>query len=243
MGRASPSKTLIQANKAMASYIEAAHLKRGDRLPAERELMDALGVGRSTIREVIGRLQALGVVESRKGSGTFLLKPINAETVHMPISLHRGNRREGLLQTLEIRRGIETAASELAALRRTSDDLVRIREKLEIMEAVHLATGSSGPEDLEFHLAVYDATQNPLFPQLLQQIREAFETFWDAPFNRRDFGRASFPFHRRLYDAILAQDVDAARCETNRMLDTVQNDILEMSVATTSQQQEPSFAK
>ncbi|TJW39440.1 MAG: FadR family transcriptional regulator, partial [Mesorhizobium sp.] len=68
-----------------------------------------------------------------------------------------------LLHTLEVRRGIEAEASMVAARRRTVDDLRRIEEKLIEMERVHLATGTSGPEDLAFHLAVYDATHNPLF--------------------------------------------------------------------------------
>ena len=93
----------------------------------------------------------------------------------------------------------------VAARRRTADDLRTIEEKLVEMERVHLATGTSGPEDLAFHLAVYDATHNPLFRQLLGQMREAFERFWDHPFDRQDFARRSFPFHRELFDAIVAR--------------------------------------
>src|SRR5262245_31769487 len=65
-----------QVTDALAHYIEDAKLQAGDRLPAERELMSALAVGRSTIREAIRHFQALGVIETRKGSGTYLLKPV-----------------------------------------------------------------------------------------------------------------------------------------------------------------------
>ncbi len=97
------------------------------------------------------------------------------------------------------------------------------------MERVHLAKGTSGPEDLAFHLAIYDATHNPLFKQLLEQMREAFERFWDEPFDRSDFARRSFPFHRTLFDAIAAQDAEAARAETLKILAVVEEDIKEMS--------------
>ena len=73
-----------QVTQALASYIDRASLQAGDRLPAERELMAALAVGRSTIREAIRHFQALGVIESRKGSGTYLLKPVTTATVHIP---------------------------------------------------------------------------------------------------------------------------------------------------------------
>ncbi|WP_411195845.1 FCD domain-containing protein, partial [Rhizobium sp.] len=97
------------------------------------------------------------------------------------------------------------------------------------MERVHLEKGTSGPEDLAFHLAVYDATHNPLFRQLLEQMRETFERFWEHPFDRQDFARRSFPFHRTLFDAIAAGDAEAARAETLKILDIVEEDIKEMS--------------
>jgi GntR family transcriptional repressor for pyruvate dehydrogenase complex len=218
-----------QVIEALSSYIKAASLKAGDRLPAERELMAALAVGRSTIREVISHFQALGVMETRKGSGTYLLKPISMATIHMPLSLDATHLRDVLLQTLEVRRGIEVEAGMVAARRRTAEDLIIIEEKLDAMERVHLAVGTSGPEDLAFHLAIYDATHNPLFKQLLEQMRGAFERFWTHPFNREDFARRSFPFHRTLFNAIAAQDTEAARRETLKILDIVEEDIKEMS--------------
>lgn len=191
--------------------------------------MAALGVGRSTIREVIRQFQALGVMETRKGSGTYLLKPITSETIHMPLSMTMGSLADALLQTLEVRRGIECEACMVAARRRTPKDLARISDALEEMERVHLKQGTAGKEDLLFHLAIYDATHNPLFRQLLEQMREAFESFWDTPFDRPDFARRSFPYHRTLFNAIVAQDTEAARRETIKILDIVEEDIKEMS--------------
>lgn len=224
-----PMDRARQVTEALATYIGQANLRAGDRLPAERELMAALAVGRSTIREVIRHFQALGVMETRKGSGTYLLKPVTTATIHMPLSFDAAHLRDALLQTLEVRRGIECEANMVAARRRTGADLVVIEEKLDAMERVHLSKGSSGPEDLAFHLAIYDATHNPLFRQLLEQMRGAFERFWEKPFDRPDFARRSFPFHRTLFNAIAAQDTEAARRETLKILDIVEEDIKEMS--------------
>ncbi|ASY70058.1 FadR/GntR family transcriptional regulator [Sinorhizobium fredii] len=224
-----PVDRVQQVISALADYIQESGLKPGDRLPAERELMAALAVGRSTIREVISHFQALGVVEARKGSGTYLLRAISAATIHMPLTLDTRHLRDALLQTLEVRRGIEVEAGMVAARRRTDADLINIETKLNEMERVHLAKGTSGPEDLAFHLAIYDATHNPLFRQLLEQMREAFERFWEKPFDRPDFARRSFPFHRTLFDAIASQNPDAAREETLKILAIVEEDIKEMS--------------
>ncbi|MFC0246075.1 FadR/GntR family transcriptional regulator [Falsochrobactrum ovis] len=218
-----------QVTEALSNYIQTAQLRAGDRLPAERELMVALGVGRSTIREAIRYFQALGVIETRKGSGTYLLKPVSAATIHMPLSFDPAQLRDALLQSLEVRRGIEAEASMVAARKRTAEDLEIIARNLEEMERVHLEKGTSGPEDLAFHLAIYDATHNPLFRQLLEQMREAFLRFWDQPFEREDFARRTFPFHRTLFNAIAAQDPETARQETLKILDIVEEDIKEMS--------------
>lgn len=218
-----------QVVDALADYIESAELKAGDRLPAERELMAALAVGRSTIREAIQKFQALGVIESRKGSGNYLLKSISAATVHMPLSFETNGLRDTLLMTLEVRRGIEVEASMAAARRRTPDDLATIEARLDEMERVHLAEGTSGKADLAFHLSIYDATHNPLFKQLLEQMREAFERFWLKPFDRPDFAARSFPFHRTLFNAIAAQDADGARAETLKILAIVEEDIKDMA--------------
>lgn len=219
-----------QVIAALADYIARSRLVPGDRLPAERELMQALAVGRSTIREVIRHFQALGVVEARKGSGTYLLRTISGTTIHMPLSMETAHLRDALLQTLEVRRGIEAEAGMIAALRRTDADLEDIEAKLNEMERVHLSKGTSGPEDLQFHLAIYDATHNPLFKQLLEQMRGAFERFWDKPFDRPDFARRSFPFHRTLFNAIVDRDPEAARAETLKILAIVEEDIKEMSL-------------
>jgi DNA-binding FadR family transcriptional regulator len=218
-----------QVTDALADYVEDARLKAGDRLPAERELMESLKVGRSTIREAISHFQALGVIETRKGSGTYLLKPISKATIHMPLSLNATDLRNALLQTLEVRRGIECEAGMVAARKRTAEDVVLIEEKLNEMERVHLEKGTSGPEDLAFHLAIYDASHNQLFRQLLEQMRETFWQFWQHPFQRQDFARRSFPFHRTLFNAIAAQDPEAAREETLKILAVVEEDIKDMS--------------
>ncbi len=146
-----PMDRARQVTDALATYIQTAQLQAGDRLPAERELMTALAVGRSTIREAIRHFQALGVIEARKGSGTYLLKPVSAATIHMPLSFDPAQLRDALLQSLEVRRGIEAEASMVAARKRTAEDLVIIERNLNEMERVHIAEGTSGPEDLAFH--------------------------------------------------------------------------------------------
>lgn len=215
--------------RALARFVEASDLKPGDRLPTERALMQSLAVGRSTVREVMRQFQARGVVESRVGSGTFLLRPLSAGTIHVPLTIDAGGSRDRLLRTLEVRRGLEVEASAEAARRAEAGDLALMEARLDAMEAVHVEKGTAGREDLAFHLSIYDATHNPLFRQLLEQIREAFESFFDKPFDRPDFARRSFPFHRELFDSIRRGDAQGARDRTSAILAVVEEDIGAMS--------------
>jgi GntR family transcriptional repressor for pyruvate dehydrogenase complex len=214
---------------ALVDYIDRAGMQVGERIPPERQLMEALAVGRSTVREAVGQLQALGVLQTRMGSGTYLLREVGLDTVHLPLSMEAARTREALLQTLDVRRGLEAEASTLAARRRTKTDIADMGEKLAIMERVQHEKGTAGREDLAFHLSIYKATHNPLFPQLLEQMREAFERFFDKPFDRPDFARRSFRYHRELYDAIVARDPELAREKTLAILKVVEEDIKGMS--------------
>jgi GntR family transcriptional repressor for pyruvate dehydrogenase complex len=218
-----------QVAEALSAHIEHARLGPGDRLPPERELMQALGVGRSSVREAVSQLAALGVLETRIGSGTYILKPVSARTVHLPLSIEPQGHADGLLRTLEVRRGIEIEASAAAARRRSPDDIARMSAALDEMERVHRAEGTSGPADFAFHLTIYDASGNALFRQVLEQLRELFEQFWAKPFDRPDFAARSFPFHRPLFEAIRDGDPAAAAAHTRAILDVVEEDIREMS--------------
>lgn len=221
-----------RSNKVVEALTRLAAERRllpGDKLPTERDLTAALGVGRSSIREAVRQLAALGVVEARVGSGTYLKRPISPDTVYLPLALDSADTRDALLMTLEVRRGIEIEASMAAARRRSDADLARIESALDHMEAVHLAEGTSGRADLALHLAIYDAAHNPLFNQLLEQMRHLFERFWDQPFDRPDFAARSFPFHRTLFEAIRDRDPDRAATETRKILDIVEEDIRNMS--------------
>ncbi len=229
LARLPPLNRTRDAIAIVADYIARAGLKPSERLPTEHELMDALGIGRSTVREVMRHFQALGVIETRRGSGSFLRRSISSDTVHVPLSFDPGPVRDGLLRTLDVRRGLEVEASMLAAVRAGEADIERMRATLEEMERVHLEKGTAGREDLAFHLSIYEATGNPLFGQLLEQMREAFELFFDKPFDRPDFARRSFPFHRELFDAIRLRDPDAARHKTLEILAIVEEDIKDMS--------------
>ena len=94
---------------------------------------------------------------------------------------------------------------------------------------MHLREGTSGEQDLAFHLAIYDASGNPLFGQVLEQLRGLFEQFWSRPFDRPDFAARSFPFHRDALRGDPRRRPRRRRPATRAILDIVEEDIKDMS--------------
>ncbi len=212
--------------KALAGFVRQEGLGPGERLPTERILADRLKVSRNTVREALTRWEGLGLVERRQGSGTYLKAAVSPDMLHMPLTLAGGQDFEGLMHTLEIRRALEAEAAALCAQRATNESLAAIADKLETMERVfHETSGESSDADWEFHQSIYRASGNPLFEQMIAAMQNLFHRFWEHPLGVRDFGHASFPYHRTLYQRIAARDPEGARAEALKLIATVEADL------------------
>jgi DNA-binding FadR family transcriptional regulator len=212
--------------KALAGFVRQEALGPGEKLPTERILAERLKVSRNTVREALTRWEGLGLVERRQGSGTYLKVAVSPDLLHMPLTLAGGNDFTGLMRTLEIRRALEAEAAALCAIRAGKAEIDEIERKLDIMEeAFQTRAGMSAEEDWEFHQAVYRASGNPLFEQIIAAMHELFHRFWEHPLGVRDFGHASFPYHRTIFDRIAAHDSDGARAEALKLIATVEDDL------------------
>ncbi|QDQ88543.1 FadR family transcriptional regulator [Alcaligenaceae bacterium SJ-26] len=119
------NRTLAEeAVAALMHPIQQGIWQTGDKLPSEAELIRQLGVSRTVVREAISRLQAQGRVETRQGVGTFILPPPlpASSTDSSPDSV-----TEDGTARLELFRALASESAALAALRRTSTDLTRLR--------------------------------------------------------------------------------------------------------------------
>ncbi|KAA3449974.1 FadR family transcriptional regulator [Mesorhizobium sp. SARCC-RB16n] len=212
--------------KALVGFVLAEALQPGERLPTERILSERLKVSRNTVREALTRWEGLGLVERRQGSGTYLKAAVSPDMLHLPLTLAGGNDFTSLMQTLEIRRALEAEAAALCAERASPADIAEIESKLDIMEqAFRTLDGMSSEEDWEFHQAIYRVSGNPLFEQIIAAMHELFHRFWEHPLGVRDFGHASFPYHRTIYERIAARDPQGARDEALKLIATVEDDL------------------
>jgi GntR family transcriptional repressor for pyruvate dehydrogenase complex len=208
---------------ALADMIEGAGLQVGDRLPPEITLAEHLGVGRSTIREALNRWEGLGLIRRKRGAGTFLSAKVPSSKGLVPTMILLEG--EALLRLLEVRRALENIVVRKAALNATTEqrhDIARLCKKL--VEIV--ASGEDWHRiDADFHGAIYEASGNPLFGQILTKLDDALQRSEESPFGRKEFGLASFPIHQLLCDGVVEGKPDKAAEGINRIIDSVDGEI------------------
>lgn len=190
----------------------AGRLGVGDKLPSETQLSRAFGVSRPVVRTALARLRADGLIESRQGAGSFVVRTLSPDFMGEAPS---GSIAE-LLRCYEMRVALEGEAAFLAAERRTARDLAAIEA-----EAARLAREFDGPDsgasaDVAFHRAIAAATQNHLFSRVMELLRRPLR---DGIATARRLVQRSAAMrlpivleeHAAVLDAIRAQDGPRAR--------------------------------
>ncbi|UNK71241.1 FCD domain-containing protein [Microbacterium sp. H1-D42] len=145
-------------------------LRPGDRLPSEGELCERLGVSRGSLREGIRMLAALGVVETRHGSGSYV-SDLNAGDLIGSLSLTVGLLPlESILELFEVRRSLEAHAAALASARIGEDELAELDALLVELEATDDDEGQSRL-DYRFHARIAEIAGNAALASLLEVFR------------------------------------------------------------------------
>lgn len=208
---------------ALAEMIERAGLTIGDRLPPEISLATTLGVGRSTIREALNRWEGLGIIKRRRGDGTYLSARVQTSRGLVPTMVRLEG--EALLRLMEIRRTLENDVVRKATINATP---AQRREISRLCDLLLIEVNAGRPwrkADHAFHGAIYDASGNPMYGQLLVNLDHALERGGSSPFAADAFGLDSFPIHRDLANAIAAADPELAVKVINHLLDTVEREV------------------
>lgn len=209
--------------------IELGRFLPGDQLPPEREFAVQLGVSRMTLRAALRDLEAAGLLNRvRRGSGGGALV-ISAGTIGASDAEQHALRRE-LDAIFEFRIACESVAAELAATRRTTEDLERLEQAIADLGG-ELTGGRFRAADNAFHLSVADAARNPWLRQAIEDVRAAML----APLDAVSFELvvdSIVEHHRRILDAIIAADPDRARaCMVEHVHEARQELLVALAIA------------
>lgn len=193
----------------LESLMQSGELSAGDRLPTERDLAEQFQVSRATVRQALSVLQAMGLIESRVGNGTFARAGDTALTITDLASALR-MAQGALTEQLELRRLIEPQVALLAAERAVDKDLVEMRRCISLQEARLLEGTPFIEEDSAFHLAIAHSTKNTLLVKMIEGIHELLRESRERSLSTTTSMQRSLEGHRRLYQAIESGDRQAA---------------------------------
>jgi GntR family transcriptional regulator, transcriptional repressor for pyruvate dehydrogenase complex len=198
-----------EITRRLLTYLLAGSIKPGERIPSERKLADALGVGRSIVREALKSLTLLGLIEVRQGNGTFLKR---TDSDLLPEAIEWGLLL-GIKRTtdlVEAREYMEELIAGLAAERRTDASLQSVRELANRMKS-GLGTDEYHDADVAFHIAVAEAAGNTALLQIMSSIRSLLQVWIRRVVVAEGDVHPSADEHLEIVDAIERQDGAAAR--------------------------------
>jgi GntR family transcriptional regulator, transcriptional repressor for pyruvate dehydrogenase complex len=192
--------------------IQSGQLPPGSKLPSEQQLAAQLGLSRNLMREAVKALVAVGVLEIRRGDGTYVtsLEPgVLLGGLGSAIELLQG---ETVLELTEVRRLFEPVATALAATRMSADALAQVAEHLAAMRAAKDDVELLNKHDAAFHRAVIAATGNRTLESLLEGIssRTVRARVWRGMVDD-NAAAITLAEHEAIYDALAAGDAQLAQ--------------------------------
>lgn len=214
--RLSPSRNLTEeVVDQLASEIRSGRLAPGSRLPTEQELMSALGVSRTVVREAISALRSEGLVVTRQGSGAF----VASDTSRVPFRIDADGLSsiQDVLNVMELRLAIEVEAASLAATRSGRSEIAAIERALVAIDRAIERREGAVSEDFQFHRAIADGTGNPHFGQFLEFLgrhvipRQSIRLSRGTPQEQQHYLELIQKEHRRIASAIKERNPIGAR--------------------------------
>ena len=200
-----------QAYASIVDIIKSEGLEVGARLPSEARLAEMFGVSRAIVREGLMRLASDGITEARRGAGSFVKRrPSDRLGAFVP-----SNELPATLGSYEVRFVLEAEAARLAAIRRTSQEMLHIEDGMEKLRAALLSDEPAHAEDMELHRRIADATGNPAFAMALEALNAGIEKIMragvDISRSRPEEAIATMlREHDLIVSSIRAQDPDGA---------------------------------
>ncbi len=215
----SRSKLAESVAQQLLEQIRTKGLAPGTRMPSERELMTALGVGRSTIREAMNGLALLGVVDVRHGQGAFVVNPDagTAAPRGIALALSRGITRD----LFEARKLVEVHVARLAAERRTESDLNEIAEVLSDHDRA-IATGEPAVEPaVRFHVRIGEAAHSEVLSSFVSSFAELLNERGPVLESIPGYREWEIDQHRTVFEPIRDADPELAAARMAAHLDAV----------------------
>ena len=201
---------LAEITRTLLDYLLSGEIEPGAKIPGERQLADALGVGRSAVREAIKSLSLLGLLHVRQGDGTYLIRS-GSELLPRVIEWGLLLKQPSIMDLLEARAEIEVVTAGLAASRASEEEVGSLRERFEDLRAAGEDVAAYVDADIAFHLEVARLSGNEVFANLVSSLRSLLRVWADRVLRHAGETATSLAMHEPVLEAIAAHDPQAAR--------------------------------
>jgi GntR family transcriptional repressor for pyruvate dehydrogenase complex len=184
-------------------------LKVGDKLPSERELAELFQVSRIPVREALKILDFMGIIQYVRGGGVYVKKASFPDMIEK-IDLVVEPSADILVSLFDAREAIELKAVELACLHRSDDDIAKMEKSIADLDPATAGRTASVAASREFHTLVVRASRNQILVRLHENLIEVQELARERLLYARDRVLRAADFHRRILEAIVRRDSEAA---------------------------------
>ena len=169
------TKVYEQVIEQIKQMIADGSLKKGDKLPTERDLVERLQVSRTSIREALRALQIIGLVECRQGEGNYINNELE-NSLFEPISMMFMLQQSNPIEILEVRRVNEVETARMAAEKITNEELENLKILLKTFNNIKNEEDNS-IIDKQFHYEIAKASKNFLLASILNAISSLMDSF------------------------------------------------------------------
>ncbi len=227
-----PEKLSTAVTRQIEKLILRGILRPGERLPAERELAERLGVSRPSVREAVADLSERGLLNSRAGAGIYVADVLGSAFSDALVTLFAAHD-EAVFDYLSFRRDMEGLAATRAAGLASDTDLQVIQTVFDQMEAAHQKRNPADEArlDADFHLSIFEASHNVVMLHMMRSMYQLLHqgVFYNRQimFKQRTTREMLLGQHRAINDGLQARDPDAARAAVEAHLDYVEASLSE----------------
>jgi GntR family transcriptional repressor for pyruvate dehydrogenase complex len=202
-------------------------LRPGERLPAERDLAERMGVSRPSLRDAVADLQERGLLVSRAGSGMYVADVLGSAFSPALVGLF-ATHEDAVFDYIAFRRDMEGLAAERAARLASDTDLQVVDTLFRKMEAAHARRSAADESslDADFHMAIIEASHNVIMLHMMRSmydlLREGVFYNRQVMFRQRTTRDTLLDQHCAINAALQARDPAAARAAVEAHLDFVE---------------------
>lgn len=194
------------------SYIRLSHLKRGERLPSERELSAQFECGRHSIREALRILQNEGVIRVKIGSGTYIADDSDVGSLYLKLV------KVNYMELLSIKTELEKYAIRTAICRGAAACTDGLASVLAELESDATQGRFNSDTDKLFHRRLIEMSGNRMLVQIIEKIIESFDDYAGVLIRSSRICVETIPFHRQIVEALRRSDPEMAARACDRIM-------------------------